>query len=101
MPRNDRHSLDSRFQSLEQTVETLEEVNTRLGNIQDTLLPLSNNVESALLNQTEKEAESADLQSLLNQIEIIARMLEQVELETDVLEKRISTIEDLKTRQSG
>jgi len=93
--------LDNSLQSLEQTVEALEEVRNRLGDIQDTLLPLSADLESSLLNQTEKEAESTKLQSLLNQIEIVGRMLEQVELETDVLEKRISTIENLKARQSG
>lgn len=90
--------MDNTLQSLEHAVETLEEVRTRLGSIQDTLLPLSYNVESALLSQSEKETESTNLQALLNQIEIVARMLEQVELETDVLEKRISTIENLKAR---
>ena len=101
MPRKDKDSLDNTLQSLEQTVEAVEEVHTRLGDIQDTLLPLSENVENTLLSLTEEEAESTNLQSLLNQIEIVARMLEQVELETHVLEKRISTIENLKTRQSG
>ncbi|UCH05162.1 MAG: hypothetical protein JSW05_03080 [Candidatus Thorarchaeota archaeon] len=100
MPRKDKDSLDNTLQSLEQTVEALEEVHIRLGDIQNTLLPLSENVESALLSHTEREAESTNLQFLLNQIEIVARMLEQVELETDVLEKRISTIENLKARRS-
>jgi hypothetical protein len=101
LPKKAGDSLASKFQSLEQTIETLEEVGTRLGTIQDTLLPLSDDVERTLLDQTEKDAESTNLQSLLNQIEIVARMLEQVELEADVLEKRISTIESLKTRESG
>ena len=101
MPKKDKDGLDNTLESLEQTVEALEEVHARLGHIQDTLFPLSENVESALLSHTEEEAESTNLQSLLNQIEIVARMLDQVELETDVLEKRISTIENLKARQSG
>ena len=98
MSRDYGESLTGRFQSLEQTVSALEEVNARLNTIQDTLIPLSDNAERMLLNQTEKEAESTTLQSLLNHVEIIARLLEQVELETDVLEKRISTIERFKTR---
>ncbi|MFX0045980.1 MAG: hypothetical protein ACFE8Z_09040 [Candidatus Hermodarchaeota archaeon] len=101
MPRKDRDSLDNTLQLLEQTVEALEEVGTRLGSIQDILLPLSDDVESIVLSEAEREAESTNLQSLLNQIEIVTRMLEQVELEADVLEKRISTIENLKARQSG
>ncbi len=91
-----RDSLDNTLQSLEQTIQTLEEVRTRLGSIQDTILPLSEELEGALLSRSEKEAESTSLRSLLNQIEIVTRVLEQVELETDVLEKRISTIENLK-----
>jgi len=98
LSRDAKESLTSRLQSLNQTVAVLEEVNARLKTIQDTLIPLSDSAESMLYNQTEKEAESTSLQSLLNQIEIVARLLEQVELETGVLEKRISTIERFKTR---
>jgi hypothetical protein len=86
---------------MEQTVETLEEVSIRLGSIQDSLLPLASSEQGVAPTQSEERTEPTDLQSLLNQIEIIKRMLDQVELETDILEKRISTIENLRTRQSG
>ncbi len=85
------------MQSMEDTIKAIEEVGKRLDSIHDTLLTVAEEY-SAPVTDSSKEDETASLQLLVNQIDALRKVLELVELETDLLEARLSSIESLQSR---
>lgn len=75
---------------LEETISIIEEIDARLRHIKDSL------------SQTTEEAARLDgksIRDLFDTLERIGLVIDEAEVEVDVLETRISTIEDLKGRE--
>lgn len=85
------------MQSMEDTINAIEEVGKRLDTIHDTLLSVTEEYSTPVTDPSEED-EAATFQLLVNQIDALRKVLELVELETDLLEARLSSIESLRTR---
>ncbi|MFQ5832165.1 MAG: hypothetical protein ACE5H4_05665 [Candidatus Thorarchaeota archaeon] len=82
---------------MEDSIRAIEEVGERLDSIHDTLLSVAKE-HSKPVTESSEESEAASFQILINQIDALRKVLELVELETDLLEARLSSIESLRTR---